>query len=449
MQFLLPRYIDDTTTHWKKSMDLFLVLTVAFCGYNKQFLFSGFLVIFLRLLVRFSNLWCPLLASAAVSSYASRHFNSNTSSLIPYMLGSPPLKTSFKQRIFTFTTSQWYSSPHFSWILCSGFPSYTDASSKVVHHFRSSTDMVFPPHTDWLTFILCTTPGCGYTFEISQEYPSSATQLWLSLVPICLPLLLHRQTWRTISGAAQVSVPPHLVVAYIDSMYNARSKEDLWLRTRFSEYNHRNNTPSTHMGATPNCYCEPKIYSHTNVILDHNWPASRSLSLNSTKSPASFRFTHRWLLPITSHLDFLYLCVVFLARIRTSWNGVWLLHSISAQILVLYVTYPPACLEIELLCRIRSNNMQPPPLSQNSVCAQHWKLYNTIDSAPAQIVRFRFSTQPCPVMSLRSKWLVTAQDVHFFYTRSHLSVLQNCALLFSTNFSLFLHFKDALHNLVI
>ena len=30
--------------------------------------------------------------------------------------------------------------------------------------------------------------------------------------------------------------------------------------------------------------------------------------------------------------------------------------------------------------------------------------------------------------------LVPAQDVQFFYTRSHLSALQNCALLFSTNF---------------
>ena len=30
--------------------------------------------------------------------------------------------------------------------------------------------------------------------------------------------------------------------------------------------------------------------------------------------------------------------------------------------------------------------------------------------------------------------LVPAQDVHFFYTRSHLSALQNCAVLFSTNF---------------
>ena len=30
--------------------------------------------------------------------------------------------------------------------------------------------------------------------------------------------------------------------------------------------------------------------------------------------------------------------------------------------------------------------------------------------------------------------LVPAQEVHFFYTRSHLSALQNCAILLSTNF---------------
>ena len=45
--------------------------------------------------------------------------------------------------------------------------------------------------------------------------------------------------------------------------------------------------------------------------------------------------------------------------------------------------------------------------------------------------------------------LVTAQDVHFLYTRSHLSALQNCALIFSTNFQFISTFKNALHNLVI
>ena len=36
--------------------------------------------------------------------------------------------------------------------------------------------------------------------------------------------------------------------------------------------------------------------------------------------------------------------------------------------------------------------------------------------------------------SATNSGLVTAQDFHFFYTRSHLIALQNCALVFSTNF---------------
>ena len=38
------------------------------------------------------------------------------------------------------------------------------------------------------------------------------------------------------------------------------------------------------------------------------------------------------------------------------------------------------------------------------------------------------------IISLTEKYigLVPAQDVHFFYTRSHLSALENCALVFST-----------------
>ena len=34
-----------------------------------------------------------------------------------------------------------------------------------------------------------------------------------------------------------------------------------------------------------------------------------------------------------------------------------------------------------------------------------------------------------------------AQDVHFFYTCSHLSALKNCALIFSTNFQFILTYK--------
>ena len=37
--------------------------------------------------------------------------------------------------------------------------------------------------------------------------------------------------------------------------------------------------------------------------------------------------------------------------------------------------------------------------------------------------------------------LVPAQDVHFFYTRSHLSAFQNCALLFLTNSQFIIIFK--------
>ena len=45
--------------------------------------------------------------------------------------------------------------------------------------------------------------------------------------------------------------------------------------------------------------------------------------------------------------------------------------------------------------------------------------------------------------------LVPAQDVNFFYMRSNLNALQNCALNFSTNFQFIFTFKDALHDLVI
>ena len=45
--------------------------------------------------------------------------------------------------------------------------------------------------------------------------------------------------------------------------------------------------------------------------------------------------------------------------------------------------------------------------------------------------------------SLGHMRLVPAQDLHFFYTLSHLSALQNCALLFSTIFSLFSYLKCA------
>ena len=42
-----------------------------------------------------------------------------------------------------------------------------------------------------------------------------------------------------------------------------------------------------------------------------------------------------------------------------------------------------------------------------------------------------------------------AHNIHFFYMRSHLSALQNCAFLISTNFQFNFTFKNALHNLDI
>ena len=47
---------------------------------------------------------------------------------------------------------------------------------------------------------------------------------------------------------------------------------------------------------------------------------------------------------------------------------------------------------------------------------------------------FPFALQPLNLSAYFS--LVPAQDVHFFYTRSHLSALQNCEVLFSTNFQI-------------
>ena len=38
-------------------------------------------------------------------------------------------------------------------------------------------------------------------------------------------------------------------------------------------------------------------------------------------------------------------------------------------------------------------------------------------------------------------WLVPAQDIHFFYTRSHFSALQSCAIIFSKHFQSIFTFK--------
>ena len=53
------------------------------------------------------------------------------------------------------------------------------------------------------------------------------------------------------------------------------------------------------------------------------------------------------------------------------------------------------------------------------------------------------NTDGLPSGLMGSVGLVPAQDEPFFFTRSHLSALQNCALLFSTNFHFIFIFKNA------
>ena len=65
---------------------------------------------------------------------------------------------------------------------------------------------------------------------------------------------------------------------------------------------------------------------------------------------------------------------------------------------------------------------------------------------PVKYQYFFHMWQPIIVVCIR---LVPAQDGPFFYTRYHLSALQNCALLFSANFQFIFIFKNALHNLFI
>ena len=50
---------------------------------------------------------------------------------------------------------------------------------------------------------------------------------------------------------------------------------------------------------------------------------------------------------------------------------------------------------------------------------------------------------PCPGVGRAAghMWLGPAQGVHFFYTRSHLSALKSCALIFWTNFQFIFTFK--------
>ena len=75
---------------------------------------------------------------------------------------------------------------------------------------------------------------------------------------------------------------------------------------------------------------------------------------------------------------------------------------------------------------------------------------NKEDPITAQVTHYELNLHQNPGgKSMVDIILVPSQDVHFFYTLSHFSALQSCALILSTNFCLFSHLNSAPHNLVV
>ena len=87
---------------------------------------------------------------------------------------------------------------------------------------------------------------------------------------------------------------------------------------------------------------------------------------------------------------------------------------------------------------LRTFNIQQTYVDKNDLCA------GTLGAA-AFVIRSTTNRQkvyiPGQLIFGYDMRLVPAQDIHFFYMRSHLSALPNCALLFSTNFQFIFIFK--------
>ena len=109
----------------------------------------------------------------------------------------------------------------------------------------------------------------------------------------------------------------------------------------------------------------------------------------------------------------------------------------SAAILDTYLDCPPELVPINIIDYMVTEVLgrlsgRADPGETDSVSLHHWLLRFGAASGELQ-----------PIVADFTEWLRLgpAQDVHFFYTRSHLSALQNCALILPNNCQFIFTFK--------
>ena len=107
-----------------------------------------------------------------------------------------------------------------------------------------------------------------------------------------------------------------------------------------------------------------------------------------------------------------------------------------------YFIDPLITLEVKNDSKNDSSLIQKGKFSANRKSASHKDYYeNDIILARFPHKKQKASTRKKPSSDAAVKRLGTAQDVHVFYTCSHLSALQSCALIFSIYFQLIFTFK--------
>ena len=101
----------------------------------------------------------------------------------------------------------------------------------------------------------------------------------------------------------------------------------------------------------------------------------------------------------------------------------------------------------EAVSHCSAKNLRRRGTSSRFLKPQHFEVYGThVSTAPKHTNSLNFGKF---LWHFRRQVgyncrLVPAQDGHFFYTRSRLSALKNCALLFSTNFQFIFIFKESI-----